>query len=281
MTDESREPGTAAPSPERRRGGEVVPALLFAVGTLAGLALMVTYALGGQTQFEGVFLFVALGGIGAGMITWAKRFMTTAPETEPRPRLASTEDEIAAFSDDFDQGEYQLERRALLTKLLVGALGALGLAALFPIASLGPPARKSFRVSPYKKGTRLVTEEGKPVKAASVNVDAVITVFPEGDVGDEFSQVLLIGLDPDVPFHARPGREGWTPDDLAAFSKVCTHAGCPVGLYQNDRKELLCPCHQSTFAVYERGAPGLRPGRDLAPAAPPGDRRRRPRDRER
>jgi ubiquinol-cytochrome c reductase iron-sulfur subunit len=263
------EPGGAGPEPrERRRGGELVPALLFGVGIVAGLALMVTYALGGHTQVEGVLLFVALGGIGAGMVSWSKRFMTTAPETEPRPRLGSTEEEIAAFSDDFDQGEYQLERRALLTKLLLGALGALGLAALLPIASLGPPARKSFRVSPYKKGTRLVTEEGDPVRADSVNVDGVITVFPEGDVGDEFSQVLLIGLDPDVTFTARPGREDWTPQNLAAFSKVCTHAGCPVGLYQNKRKELLCPCHQSTFAVYDAARPVFGPAATSLPQLP-------------
>ena len=130
----------------RRRGGELVPALFLVAAILAGLALMVVYALGGQTQIEGVLLFIALGGIGAGLVSWSKRFMTTAPETEPRPRIGSTDEEIAAFSEDFDQGEYQLERRTFLTKLLLGALGALGLAALFPIASLGPQARKSFRV---------------------------------------------------------------------------------------------------------------------------------------
>jgi ubiquinol-cytochrome c reductase iron-sulfur subunit len=238
------------------------------VGIVAGLALMVTYALGGQTQVEGVLLFVALGGVGAGMVTWSKRFMSVGQEVEPRPRLASTEPEIAAFADDFDQGEYQLERRTLLTKLMLGALGALGLAALFPIASLGPPARKSFRVSPYHKGTRLVTEEGELVQADSVNVNGVITVFPEGDEGDEFAQVLLIGLDPQRTFTPRAGREAWTPDSLAAFSKVCTHAGCPVGLFQQERGELLCPCHQSTFDVYDACRPVFGPAATSLPQLP-------------
>jgi ubiquinol-cytochrome c reductase iron-sulfur subunit len=254
--------------PERRRGGELAPALCFGAGLLAGLALMVVYALGGQTQAEGVLLFVALGGIGAGMVSWSKRFMSVGQEVEPRPRLASTEPEIDAFADDFDQGEYQLERRALLTKLMLGALGALGLAALFPIASLGPPARKSFRVSPYHKGTRLVTEEGELVRADSVNVNGVITVFPEGDLNDEFAQVLLIGLDPQRKFTAREGREGWTPQDLAAFSKVCTHAGCPVGLFQQARGELLCPCHQSTFDVYDACRPVFGPAATSLPQLP-------------
>jgi ubiquinol-cytochrome c reductase iron-sulfur subunit len=252
----------------RRRGGELVPALCLSAAIVAGLALMVVYALGGQTQIEGVLLFIALGGIGAGLVSWSKRFMTTAPETEPRPRLGSTDEEIESFSADFDQGEYQLERRTFLTKLLVGALGALGLAALFPIASLGPPARKSFRVSPYKKGMRLVTANGKPVRADSVNVNGVITVFPEHDANDEFAQVVLIGLDPQREFTPRPGREGWTPRDLAAYSKVCTHAGCPVGLYQQDFGELLCPCHQSTFNVYDGARPIFGPAATSLPQLP-------------
>ena len=37
------------------------------------------------------------------------------------------------------------------------------------------------------------------------------------------------------------------PEDLIAYSKVCTHAGCPVGLYEEKSNLLLCPCHQSTF----------------------------------
>jgi ubiquinol-cytochrome c reductase iron-sulfur subunit len=262
-------PNDEGPNDEgRRRGGELVPALCLSAAILAGLALMVVYGLGGQTQIEGLLLFVALGGIGAGLVSWSKRFMTTAPETEPRPRLGSTDEEIESFSEDFDQGEYQLERRTFLTKLLVGALGALGLAALFPIASLGPPARKSFRVSPYKKGTRLVTENGDPVRADSVNVNGVITVFPEHDVNDEFAQVVLIGLDPQREFTPRPGREDWTPRHLAAFSKVCTHAGCPVALYEQNYGELLCPCHQSTFNVYDAARPVFGPAARSLPQLP-------------
>ena len=44
-------------------------------------------------------------------------------------------------------------------------------------------------------------------------------------------------------------------DGIVAFSKVCTHAGCPVGLYRSSSRELLCPCHQSTFDVLD----GCRP----------------------
>ena len=46
-------------------------------------------------------------------------------------------------------------------------------------------------------------------------------------------------------------RRTWAPDGLVAYSKVCTHAGCPVGLYEADIHELLCPCHQSSFDVLD------------------------------
>ncbi|MGH7735831.1 MAG: ubiquinol-cytochrome c reductase iron-sulfur subunit, partial [Gemmatimonadales bacterium] len=39
------------------------------------------------------------------------------------------------------------------------------------------------------------------------------------------------------------------PQGYVAYSKLCTHAGCPVGLYQDNTQQLVCPCHQSMFDV--------------------------------
>lgn len=119
------------------------------------------------------------------------------------------------------------------------------------------------------QGQRLVDGQGRLVRADSVNTDGVITVFPEGDVGDEFAQTLLIGLQPGrlVPV---PGRESWTPDNLGAFSKVCTHVGCPVGLYEAASGQLLCPCHQSTFDVYRACEPVFGPAATPLPQLPLG-----------
>jgi ubiquinol-cytochrome c reductase iron-sulfur subunit len=41
--------------------------------------------------------------------------------------------------------------------------------------------------------------------------------------------------------------EGWDYQGIVAFSKVCTHVGCPIALYEHRTHHLLCPCHQSTF----------------------------------
>jgi menaquinol-cytochrome c reductase iron-sulfur subunit precursor len=58
--------------------------------------------------------------------------------------------------------------------------------------------------------------------------------------------VLLVRMDPSE-MTISPGREDWSYHGIIAFSKVCTHVGCPVALYEQNTKHLLCPCHQSTF----------------------------------
>jgi ubiquinol-cytochrome c reductase iron-sulfur subunit len=261
-------PPEATMAAERRKHGERLPAALFIVSILAGIGLAIVYWRGGQVQLEGILLALALGGFGGGMVLWAKRFMPAGPEVEPRGRMGSTEDEIAAFAADFDVGEYELERRGLMVKLMLGAGAALGLAVLFPVRSLGPRPGDWLVRSPFRRGTRLVDEAGAPVRPGDLAVDGVITVFPEDDLGDDYAQTLLIRLDPGRPFSARPGREDWTPDGLVAYSKVCTHAGCPVGLFEARFGQLLCPCHQSTFDVYDGSRPVFGPAAKSLPQLP-------------
>ncbi len=252
----------------RRKNGERLPAIFFVVSMLAGIGLAVVYFLGGQTQAEGILLFVALGSFGVAMVLWAKRFMPAGPEIEDRGEFGSSDEDIAAFKADFDVGEYELERRGLLTKLMLGAGAALGVAAVFPIASLGPRPGKWFTESPFDEGTRLVDEFGNPVTASTLKTDGILTVYPENDVDDEYAQTVLIRLNGDKTFTPRAGREDWTPDNLVAYSKVCTHVGCPVGLYQASSGELLCPCHQSTFDVYDGARPVFGPAATSLPQLP-------------
>jgi ubiquinol-cytochrome c reductase iron-sulfur subunit len=256
---------------ERPTGGEGVPVAAFAAAVAGAVGFVVAYVVSGNTQVLGIMVFLMTGGIGVGMVSWAKRYMTPSrPDVEPRGRIQSTEEEIQQFKADFNVGEYELVRRSLLTKLLIGAVGAMGLAALVPFASLGPRPDESFKRTRWRRGARLVDVDGQPVRASAVNPDAVLTVFPEADVGDEFAQALLIGLQPGRPFTVVPGREGWAPANLCAFSKICSHAGCPVGLYERQAGELLCPCHQSTFAVYDACEPVFGPASTPLPQLPLG-----------
>jgi ubiquinol-cytochrome c reductase iron-sulfur subunit len=60
--------------------------------------------------------------------------------------------------------------------------------------------------------------------------------------------VLLIRLRPE-DFNLDAERLSWTHEGIIAFSKICSHMGCAVALYEQQTKHLLCPCHQSTFDV--------------------------------
>jgi len=112
-----------------------------------------------------------------------------------------------------------------------------------------------------------VTADGRPVRIGDLEVDGVLTVFPEGHTDDADAQTILINVG-DAPLQLRPGRAAWAPQGYVAFSKVCTHAGCPVGLYRSTNHELLCPCHQSTFEVLEGCRPVFGPAARPLPQLP-------------
>ena len=81
-----------------------------------------------------------------------------------------------------------------------------------------------------------------------------VTVFPEGSIGDEKAQTVLIRVKEQL-LRLPEDRADWAPMGYLAYSRVCTHAGCPVGLYEAESHLLLCPCHQSTFNVLEAAQP--------------------------
>lgn len=249
----------------RFRAGLVNVGFLLSAG--ASVGLIVTYLLGGQPQVEGALLLVALGGIGVGLVLWAHRFLPPGPYVQEREPLPSTETERRAFAESFERGARPIERRSFMAKMLGLALGALGVAALFPIRSLGPnPGRSLFRTK-WRPGRRLVTTDGFPVAVNDLQVGSVLTVFPEGFVDSADSQTVLIRIDPDQ-FEPLSGREDWSPDGNLAYSKVCTHAGCPVGLYEAQTQRLFCPCHQSVFEVLDGARPTAGPATRALPQLP-------------
>jgi ubiquinol-cytochrome c reductase iron-sulfur subunit len=263
-------------SAERRATRHIVAGL--AATTVAALSLAVVYVAGGQTQLEGIALALALGGLGYSLIVTARRLLPQGPFTEARHDLGSAEGDVEAVVHDFDrvydvdaqgrpESDEGLARRRLIGKMLAAAGAALGLAAIVPIASLGPaPGRRLFRTQ-WRKGSRVVDDQGRPVRREDLEVGGVITVFPEGHVGSADSQTLLIRI-ARQDFTTLPGRETWGPDGYIAYSKVCTHAGCPVGLYQQTTRRLLCPCHQSTFAAAEAAQPVFGPATRPLPQLP-------------
>lgn len=252
----------------RPQPSATAPVVAFCLSALAAVGLAVTYSVGGQPQVEGVLLATALGGIGFGLVSWSRRFMPDDVAVEERGSLASDPEDVQGLLDDLGAEAAQVGRRHLLVRLLAVAGGALGVAALFPIRSLGPRPGRGLHTTPFADGgLRLVDEMGEPVLADQLDVNGVLTVFPQGFEGREDSQTLLLHL-PEGDLVPREGREDWTVGGQCAFSKICTHAGCPVGLYEEQTQQLLCPCHQSTFDVRDACRPVFGPATRSLPQLP-------------
>ncbi|HEX2041462.1 MAG TPA: Rieske (2Fe-2S) protein [Acidimicrobiales bacterium] len=241
-------------------------AVAFVVATVSALALAGVYVSGGQPQGEGALLFLSLGGVGVGLVLWGRHLLGDQEVTEERKELEASEEERegvgAALESDAGLG-----RRRFLGRLLAGAAGALGLAALFPVRSLGPSPGDRLRRTAWHPGVRLIDQEGRLVRADTVTPDGVLTVFPEGHAEAADAQAVLVRVEPERIRH-RKGRETWTPEGNVAYSKICTHVGCPVGLYQAPTHELVCPCHQSTFDVLDGARPLFGPATRSLPQLP-------------
>ncbi len=256
---------TAAPgpSPERRA------TFYFGLSALASIGLAVVYAKGGQAQLEGILLALISGGIGLGIVVWAKHYMPAEEVAQDRGRLSSTEEEVAAFRADFEAGEEALKGRRMLLRTAGVALAAFGAALLFPIRSLGPRPGKDLKRTAYEGGgLRVVGEDGEPVRPGELAAGGVLTVWPEGHTDAADAPTLLIrpltGQELDLP----GDRRNWVAEGIVAYSKLCTHTGCPVGLYQAQEGLLLCPCHQSTFDVLDGARPIFGPAARPLPQLP-------------
>ncbi|MEX2587367.1 MAG: Rieske 2Fe-2S domain-containing protein [Actinomycetota bacterium] len=251
----------------RERRAERRIAIAFGLSAVAGLSLAGVYIQGGQVQAEGVLLALALGGLGWGLAEWAAKLMPPGPEVgdyADSPPPGGEEEVVRTVEEGWAES---LGRRKFLVRTLGGAVAALGVALLFPIRSLGPSPGDSLRRTAWRRGLRMVREDGEFVRATDLAREGVLTVFPEGRTHAADSQTLLIRVDPAMLTEAE-GRQDWTSDGLIAYSKICTHAGCPVGLYRVATHDLFCPCHQSTFDVLDGAKPVAGPATRALPQLP-------------
>jgi ubiquinol-cytochrome c reductase iron-sulfur subunit len=255
------------PKAAQRREREV--ATLFGISTLGTLLFIVAYfaikpdgadfleEVSLSTRLLGIGLGLALFCIGAGAIHWAKTLMPDDEIVSERKPMRSSDADRAEAVAALKEGAAGagLGRRKLIRNSLLGALAPLGLLAIIPLRDLGPLPGASLTGTWWKPGRRLLTDPtGRPIKAADVAIGGVIHVQPEGvDESpkpiDERAKatVLVIRLEPDEIQDKK--QRDWSVDGIVAYSKVCTHVGCPVGLYEQQTHHLLCPCHQSTFDV--------------------------------
>jgi ubiquinol-cytochrome c reductase iron-sulfur subunit len=244
---------------------ELLIAAFLAASALGSVAFVVAYVEGADTQALGLSIGVALAFLAAAVLLASRRLFPSAPVAEERPEFARPPEDPgvtvgpAAERAEELAGEIESPAQAITRRrLLAGTAGvagtALGAALIAPIASLGPSVDDRLHRSPWRAGVKLVDEDDAPVTIAKLGERGFVTAFPEGaDKRELAAPVIVMRLDPgslDLP----AGRDGWAPDGLVAYSKICTHAGCAVSiprspLYppQAPRPALVCPCHYSTF----------------------------------
>jgi ubiquinol-cytochrome c reductase iron-sulfur subunit len=252
-------PTVARRDVEARPHAEVAVFGLLVAASACAVGFSVFYVVNDNTQLLGLALGLSFVLLGAASITAGKRIAPQETAAEERPALVAREAE-----EDVDlivgHGAEGISRRRLLVAGVGGAAAALGTALVVPVASLGPRIDEEIEQTPWRRGRRLVDERGLPLNADDIAPRALFTAFPEGAERRELGAALALVKLPPEELALPPGREGWAPEGIVAFSKICTHAGCAVSLYRTPLFEptsrspaLVCPCHYSTFDV-RRGA---------------------------
>lgn len=254
-------------SEQHARTAEKQVALLFGVSFVGAIIAIWGYfafpivagdlsATRNNTLWMGVGMALSLLGIGFGAVHWAKTLMPDAEVEEARHQARSTDEaraqavEVIKLAD----GESGFSRRKLIRRSLYGALAVFPIPALVIFGDLGPVVGDSLKHTMWKKGTRLTKDPtGIPIKASDVTIGSVFHVIPEGLNESEHkleekakASVLLVRVNPEE-LNEDPAKANWSYDGIVAYSKICTHVGCPVALYEQHTHHLLCPCHQSTF----------------------------------
>jgi ubiquinol-cytochrome c reductase iron-sulfur subunit len=257
------------PYAKNPRRTELVVALFLLVGLAGFVAYGALYWVGGQTQWEGVFFGVGLFAFGFGLSAWGKYLLPQGPFVEQRHRLASSESEVEAMSAAIEErGKMVFRRRGLLGGILAAGGGAMTIVLGFPLLrSLGPQPKNTLEVTNWRAGSHVVDLNGRRIHHTDLLVGGSLTVFPEGFAGSSVDQTMLIRVRK-TDVQTLPGRASWGPKGYLAYSKLCTHAGCPVGLYEETLQRLLCPCHQSLFDVLTGANPVFGPAPRPLPQLP-------------
>ena len=284
-------------------------AAMFTLAALAGVGFIVAFCAipyhwhlpGTPQNFRfytpalGVLLALMLLGMGVGLVLWAKWLMPEEEVVQDRHEEPSSEEDKVMTEGTLIAGlaDTGLPRRSLILRsmgLAGGAIATVPLVAL--VGGMIKKPGKELDETLFKPNKQLFPESGGQVPLVyddwrRVGPDdllpgGIATVFPgvrqEVDgyngVTSASSPTLLIRLRPGQKVKARKGQAtfGWPAEnpEYVAFSKICTHAGCPASLYEQQTTRLLCPCHQSQFEVLQDAKPVFGPATRSLPKLPLG-----------
>lgn len=253
------------------RRSERTVAMLFTVSMLATVGFIASYV--GIPHDKSIFVFpighinalnfalgltlgLALFSIGAGAVHWARTLMSDEEVADERHPIEASPEVRAKVHADFKQGakESALGRRKLIRNTMFGALALFPLSGVMLLRDLGPLPGTKLRHTLWSKGKLLVNvNTDQPLRASDIAVGSLTFARPEGteehdeDFQTEIAKaaLMIVRIQPD---NIKDKRElEWSHEGIVAYSKICTHVGCPISLYEQQTHHVLCPCHQSTF----------------------------------
>ncbi len=244
-----------------QRWGAAMVALALLSSMFAALGFLFIFWNGASHVLLGVTLAICFGGLGVALVVCARWLMPDMQAIEARERLSSPPEEAELAKANFYEGADEIPRRRLLGFMALGSLAFIGAIAVSIFRSLGRAPTSALFAPVWKRGQALVREDGTTVSLDTLEPGSTTIVFPPEKIGDERSQTVLLRVDESrVPQNSRAA---WAPHGYYAYSRVCTHAGCAVGLFEVTTCLLVCPCHQSTFDILRgaqpTGGPAARP----------------------
>ena len=251
----------------RRRWGTFLSCVLFLAAFCGGAGFLFVYWTGGSNEALGETLAVFFAALAAGLVVNAQLLLVHREATEPREDMQPPPEAREGFREDWRRGELDLQRRGLLKWTAALGLGTIAGMFVSLLRSLLPDPNSTLYSGVWKRGQRLMTADGKPVMAEALAPGSTTIVFPEDSIGSERAQTVLVRVNPQF-LQLPSDRAHWAPKGNLAYSRVCTHAGCPVGMYEKTAHLLMCPCHQSTFDVLRAAQPTGGPAARSLPQLP-------------
>jgi len=227
----------------------------------------------------GLTFGLALLFIGMGAVQWARQLMDDHEMVDHRHGATSKPEDVAWVVSELDKvvDEAKLTRRKVIGRSLLAALGAIVLPMLVSLADLGPwPTRRvrqaTIESTIWAEGVRLVNDVTyEPIKPEDIEIGQLVNGQPatleelhgpEHQIAKAKAAIFIVRMNPNrikIP----ESRSDWHVNGILCYSKICTHVGCPISLWEQQTHHLLCPCHQSTFDLADSGlvvfGPAARP----------------------
>jgi ubiquinol-cytochrome c reductase iron-sulfur subunit len=258
-----------------------------AIDKSANIYIPVFGVVGAMNITLGFTMGAAIFLIGAGAIQWAKKLMPDVEVVQERHDLSSPAEATGEAAANYERGKEEsgFARFKIIRRTLIGAM------VLFPIPLIvmlrdlwvspsgNPSPSELLTTTLWKDGTRVVTDPTYlPIRPEDIPVGGLVSAAPadleevqvaEGNLNARGkAAIILVRMDP-ADIVSQQG-DGWDYQGIVAYSKICTHVGCPIALYEQRTHHLLCPCHQSTFDLADSGNVVFGPAARRMPQLPIG-----------